>query len=110
MIRTTPSVAAFKCRLCSGPTAAAFQVCAACERTHGTRVAAFLARSLAEPTYANACLLSLPPKVRERAARQLSVALLSSPTRATPAATSQSPLRPLHKTSGSAKPQSRQAS
>ncbi len=71
------------CRLCSTTTDESDGLCSRCKREHGRRLATLLARSLAEPSYATACLLSLPPAARERVARRLSVACLSAPQQPT---------------------------
>ncbi len=59
------------CRLCHKPTIESDALCVGCKSTHGPRVAAVLARSLAEPGYASACLAALAPEPRARLARAL---------------------------------------
>jgi hypothetical protein len=66
------------CRLCAKPTYEHDALCVGCKSQHGPRVAAVLARALAEPGYASACLAALAPEPRARLARALAERCLSS--------------------------------
>ena len=76
-------IANLACRLCEKPTCEADALCTGCKAARGPRVAALLARSLVDPSYASACLASLAPEARTRFARLLSAELLHSPARLT---------------------------
>lgn len=74
-------IANLACRLCEQPTSENDALCKACKAAKGPRVAALLARALADPNYASACLACLAPKPRARFAQLLSAELLASPAR-----------------------------
>jgi hypothetical protein len=87
-------IANLACRLCEKPTCEADALCTGCKLAKGPRVAALLARSLVDPSYASACLASLAPEARTRFARLLSAELLHSPARLTSFAHSVQKARP----------------
>lgn len=74
-------IANLACRLCVKPTSEVDALCTDCKLAKGPRVAALLARSLADPSYASTCLASLAPEARARFARLLSAELLQSSAR-----------------------------